>query len=175
MLTDTLRAHLLVDELQLGQSLNQALTDGRRSEFSLLLAMLSADVQDQPWIADKQPELSIDIDWRARFGLPHARPLEAEAPDLDRSACLNEMLTASGSIRAVHLQDCLLPEPLVRQQFEMDPRVWDELPLLTREKYRLAQQGRVPAREPLSAPPSDMLDSIAAAMAQPELKVHYFS
>jgi len=52
MIPQTLREHYLVDELQLGQTLNQAISQGRRSEFSLLLAMLSADVEDQPWVAD---------------------------------------------------------------------------------------------------------------------------
>ena len=52
MIPQTLREHYLVDELQLGQTLNQAISQGRRSEFSLLLAMLSPDVEDQPWVAD---------------------------------------------------------------------------------------------------------------------------
>ena len=46
MIPQTLREHYLVDELQLGQTLNQAISQGRRSEFSLLLAMLSPDVED---------------------------------------------------------------------------------------------------------------------------------
>ena len=112
MIPQTLREHYLVDELQLGQTLNQAISQGRRSEFSLLLAMLSPDVEDQPWVADAPAIEAATIDWRRRFELPKARPLAAEPSSHARALRVSE-LVAGGSLLSAHLLDCLEPEPLV--------------------------------------------------------------
>ena len=48
MLEADIRQVYLVDELQLGQRLNQALQGGHQAEFALLLSMLSPDVTDAP-------------------------------------------------------------------------------------------------------------------------------
>ena len=174
MIPQTLREHYLVDELQLGQTLNQAISQGRRSEFSLLLAMLSADVEEQPWVADAPPIETGAIDWRRRFELPKARPLAAEPTSHARAMRVSE-LVAGGSLLSAHLLDCLEPEPLVREQYELDPLVWENMAPLTQRKYQLAREGESLSHDPLAnLPPAAMLESIEGAGTIPDLTVRYF-
>lgn len=175
MLTGVLRDQLLIDELQLGQNLNQAIHEGRRSDFGLLLAMLSPDVQDQPWVADRLPEAPASKDWRQHFSLPPVRPLECDAHSLERMAAYHQA-AEQGEQAACRLLDCLNPEALIREQYQLDPQVLDDMPLLAREKYLLAREGQHPRHSALDTlPPAAMLDAIAGADALPELRVHYYS
>ncbi len=174
MLTGVLRDQLLIDELQLGQNLNQAIHEGRRSDFGLLLAMLSPDVEDQPWVADAPAIEAATIDWRRRFELPKARPLAAEPSSHARAMRVSE-LVAGGSLLSAHLLDCLEPEPLVREQYELDPLVWENMAPLTQRKYQLAREGESLRHDPLAnLPPAAMLESIEGAGTIPDLTVRYF-
>jgi hypothetical protein len=173
MTPHALREHYLVDELQLGQTLNQAISQGRRSEFSLLLAMLSPDVEDQPWVADAIPADTTSIDWRRRFELPKVKPLEAHVQSADRAMAMAAQLT-QGGLAAVHLQECLEPEPLTLKQFQFDSEVWNNLSPLAQEKHRFYVQGEPILRDPMTDKPTAMLDTIHDSCAIPELKVRYF-
>ena len=172
MLTDTLRAHLLVDELQLEQRLNRSLQQGERADFALLLAMLSPDVQDQAWVSDAEVPEVAPIDWRERFALPPARPLEADAVATERAESLGQLLE-EGGIAAVHLQNCMRAEPLVLKQYQISDLVWNNLSPLTQEKFRMQQAGETISRHPAAAKPADMLDIIDNPM--PDLDVHFFA
>lgn len=164
MLTDTLRRHCLVDELQLGQDLNQALQGQRQADFALMLAMLSPDVQDQAWVSDPPlPEVA-DDHWRDHFGLPAQRPLAAHDGSMTQALTMAAQL-AEGGGAAVRLFDALRPEALVPAQFALGQGVWDNLPPLTRHKHELARRGELLAHEPLHAPPGAMLDAIHDAEA----------
>ena len=175
MLTGVLRDQLLIDELQLGQNLNQAIHEGRRSDFGLLLALLSPDVQDQPWVADRLPEAPASKDWRQHFSLPAARPLECDEQSPDRMAAYHQA-AAQGGQAACRLLDCLHPEALVIEQYQLDPQVLDDMPLLAREKYLLAREGQRTQHGALDTlPPAAMLESIAGAEEMPALRVHYYS
>ncbi len=173
MTPHALREHYLVDELQLGQTLNQAISQGRRSEFSLLLAMLSPDVEDQPWVADAIPVDSASIDWRRRFELPQAKPVEAHVRSADRALAMAAQLT-QGGMASVRLLECLEPEPLTLKQFQFDAEVWNNLSPLAQEKHRFYVQGEQLRHEPMQDEPAAMLDTIHDSCAIPELKVRYF-
>ena len=175
MISHTLRDQLLIDELQLGQSLNQAVHDGRRGDFGLLLSMLSPDVEDQPWVADALPSATEATDWRRRFELPRARPLQADALSAERAVAITASVQ-HGDLTTARLLDCLGPEPLLRQQYALDPLVWENMSPLIQQKYQLAREGATVLRDPLAQlPPAAMLDTISAAVAQPDLTVRYFA
>ncbi|WP_409420535.1 VC2046/SO_2500 family protein [Pseudaeromonas sp. ZJS20] len=159
MLTETIRRHCLVDELQLGQDLNQALQGQRQADFALLLAMLSSDVQDQAWVADPPLPEAADDHWRDHFGLPAQRPLAAHDGSAAHALAMAEQL-AEGGAAAVRLYDALCPEALVPGQFALGHGVWDNLTPLSRHKHGLARRGELLAHVPLQAPPSAMLDAI---------------
>lgn len=173
MISESVRQQCLVDELQLGQGLNHALQQGHRAEFSLLLSLLSPDVQDQAWVRDPpQPEIS-SVDWRRRFTLPPAKPLEADAASQERAVVLAEQL-AAGGIAAVRLQEYMQPEPLSLKQYLIPEPVWNNLPPLVQAKYQRHKAGEELIRSEPSAASAAMLDSIADAEHYPELKVRYF-
>jgi hypothetical protein len=46
MNTEQIESHLLINEWQLGQQLNQAVQSGKRDKFNLLISMLSDDARD---------------------------------------------------------------------------------------------------------------------------------
>lgn len=57
MLTHEIRNQLLVDELQLGNRLNQDIQTSDHADFALLLAMLSHDVTDNPEFSSSEAKL----------------------------------------------------------------------------------------------------------------------
>lgn len=89
MLTD-IHNTLLVNDSQLGDRLNTAVSEGRRSDFGLLLALLSDDARDLPRIeADKDEQGQIN--WRQFFDLPDSNPLYADEEDGIRAPQLSAL------------------------------------------------------------------------------------
>lgn len=68
MLTHEIRNQLLVDELQLGNRLNQDIQTSDHADFALLLAMLSHDVTDNPEFSSSESKLK-EEDLRKKFNL----------------------------------------------------------------------------------------------------------
>lgn len=68
MLTHEIRNQLLVDELQLGNRLNQDIQTSDHADFALLLAMLSHDVTDNPEFSFSESKLK-EEDLRRKFNL----------------------------------------------------------------------------------------------------------
>lgn len=68
MLTHEIRNQLLVDELQLGNRLNQDIQTSDHADFALLLAMLSHDVTDNPEFSSSEAKLK-EEDLRKKFNL----------------------------------------------------------------------------------------------------------
>lgn len=68
MLTHEIRNQLLVDELQLGNRLNQDIQTSDHADFALLLAMLSHDVTDNPEFSSSESKLK-EEDLRRKFNL----------------------------------------------------------------------------------------------------------
>lgn len=135
MLEADIRQVYLVDELQLGQRLNQALQGGHQAEFALLLSMLSPDVTDAPQHGGIEAPSKAEADLRARFGLQPPQRSYAENSDFEREQKLTELFAAQGQ-NAVHLACCLRPEPLVPVKHDLSPDVFNELPPLKQEKVR---------------------------------------
>lgn len=68
MLTHEIRNQLLVDELQLGNRLNQDIQISDHADFALLLAMLSHDVTDNPEFSSSESKLK-EENLRKKFNL----------------------------------------------------------------------------------------------------------
>lgn len=135
MLTKSIRDRFLVDELQLGQQLNEALHQENRSEFSLLLSMLSDDLLDHPNYADAQVHPPDAINWRARMELPP--PVRLDATNLEPEETeFRSLLLQEGGIHAVQLFNAIAPEALTWRQFMIPADVWDELTPLQQQKYK---------------------------------------
>jgi hypothetical protein len=170
MLTQTIREHFLVDELQLGQRLNDAVHQEQRSYFSLLLSMLSTDVLDQPEFSSPTIEPVPEIDWRKRWDLPPAAVLDSSRCSADESY-FRSVLLHEGGIEAVHLFNAAQPDPLSWRQFAIPADVWNELPPLKQEKYR--QQHQLDYQT-FDETPDAMMQTLETFNYTQELKVDYF-
>ena len=121
MLDEKLRDKVLVDELQLGNRLNESVASGDRADFQLLLSMLSADVCDAPQfnrkLSQKEPE-----NLRERFALGKEQRFYADKQDFSKGIIQSQLLHDEG-MGAVFLNDCLAPE------------VYADLSALERQKF----------------------------------------
>lgn len=113
-------AELLVNELQLGQQLNHAVSEGQRGEFGLLLAMLSKDVQDQAQfhLEDTSEVLFEQPKLREQFQLPPEQPLVADEMGESYSLALGQVAQQQG-LTAARLMHASQPAAL---DYEMGMR-----------------------------------------------------
>lgn len=140
MLVDKIRNELLVDELQLGERLNQDVHSANRADFALMLAMLSQDVQDNPIFSDQEKIVKKE-DLRAKFMLPAPQAKYASDGDFERSMSMSDYVQ-QGNLQDVFLANCLNPEPLTPFEREFAPEVIASLPPLSQEKLRQKIQGQ---------------------------------
>ncbi|WP_051202264.1 VC2046/SO_2500 family protein [Ferrimonas senticii] len=102
---------ILVNELQLGNALSSAVTESRRSDFGLMLAMLVQDArcfaEFQLPSASSNPALSL----RQRLQLPDEAPMVRQYCEDQRAIRCAEAFQQSGLTQS-RLQQCLEPEPL---------------------------------------------------------------
>ncbi|GAA3700484.1 hypothetical protein GCM10022421_03610 [Oceanisphaera sediminis] len=136
-----LNTNLLVNDSQLGDRLNQAVIDGRRSDFGLLLALLSEDARDLPRIEETKNEQG-QQDWRKHFELPAQNPLYAHQQDSTRAPELSalagglqqdslrlllamraEPLRASDELLPTDVSSNLNPRTLARLSSDLNPRL----------------------------------------------------
>ena len=163
MLTGEIRDKMLVDELQLGSELNNAVHNGYSSQFSLLVSMLSDDVQDQAWVTDPVAHEKQTEDLREQFALGDQIRLQSGDSDIQKADMLGDYFRQGGMV-AVHLMECLSPEPLTLQHPEIPRTVMEQLSPLQQEKIRYANtRGRL-TRNPLTAAtPVEMLEVVSGS------------
>lgn len=169
MLTQEIRSRYLVDELQLGNTLNNAVHSGFKAQFDLLISMLSSDIQDAPWVTDPADAAERREDLRRKFELGNPVRLQSDDADLARADVLGEQFRAGG-LKAVHLQECLNPEPLTLKHNEIPDEVLNLLSPLKQEKYRYENEVGNIARVAYSMTPEEVLDNVVGAR---ELKDHF--
>ncbi|WP_169628234.1 VC2046/SO_2500 family protein [Ferrimonas futtsuensis] len=103
---------ILVNEWQLGDSLSQAIQTERRSDFGLMLAMLSQDVRLHAEFQLPKPAGEQEQDLRERFALPEPEQAKAQYKDAQRSCRIASAFHQSGLPQS-RLQHCLDPDALV--------------------------------------------------------------
>lgn len=102
---------LLINEVNLGTRLNHAVSDDRRGEFALLLAMLSDDARDMAQFNLPHSLKDTESRLHQQFELPQSQPLLANIAEdavTDNSAAFHQQ-----GMSAFHLQQSLTPEALV--------------------------------------------------------------
>ena len=133
MLDEKLRDKVLVDELQLGNRLNESVASGDRADFQLLLSMLSADVCDAPQfnrkLSQKEPE-----NLRERFALGKEQRFYADKQDFSKGIIQSQLLHDEG-MGAVFLNDCLNRGSLCEYERKLAPEVYADLSALERQKF----------------------------------------
>lgn len=106
----------LLHELQLGEQLNESLSQTRRADFSLMLAMLAQDVREQSQFAlppsPVSKSKSLDNDkLRSFFDLPEEAPLALKNNEQISLFNQAEMVKEKG-LENLHLSNAMIPKPL---------------------------------------------------------------
>lgn len=134
---------VLHSEQQLGVQLNKSITNEKRSNFALLLAMLSPDALDfaQFHLPKSSPHQVDHIEssaqqLRSQLGVVSQRPLAPKEFNI-RIGENNAKLLQQQGLAAIKLADCLTPEPLtIRDNKEHIPFcVLDNCSPLTQHKH----------------------------------------
>lgn len=116
MTTSAIESSLLINELQLGEKLNVCVQESRRSDFSLLLAMLVEDVREHsqfylPESVD-DPKKVTESQLRHELQVPPPAPLALH--DLNQIEDYNQVnLIESNNLPHLKLTDAIQPKPLV--------------------------------------------------------------
>ena len=101
---------VLINELQLGDTLNRAIEFNRRGEFGLLLAMLSHDARDMAQFTLSQ-DVPVEVKLKQEFELPDPQPFIA---DLSAEYVVdNSQHFIEEGARSFQLHQALVPEALV--------------------------------------------------------------
>ena len=145
METQSVNSNLLVEELQLGEQLNHCVHSDRRSDFALMLSMLSDDVLAHSQFklpqTEKTIELITDESLRKAFDLPKKSRLSLE--DLED---INEFsqahLIKSQHLSTLHLTQALSPKPLAFRddKLHIDSTVLANTRLYCQQQYQLKKQ-----------------------------------
>lgn len=115
LITQSVDSQLLVEELQLGEQLNQCVHNNRRSDFTLMLSMLTEDIRAHSQFKlpkTVQPATqTTDETLRKRLELPAKERLA-----LDNLSAIDEFAQASlvqaQQFEMLHLMQALKPKPL---------------------------------------------------------------
>lgn len=102
------KAHL-INELQCGQHLGQAIQHHRRADFSLLLALLSQDVRDNTPVESVPAPDTKSL--RDVFSLPQEQQLKSDQNSYLRGQTIATQFN-QGGLTAARLQSYLAPDAL---------------------------------------------------------------
>ncbi|GLX80135.1 hypothetical protein tinsulaeT_34750 [Thalassotalea insulae] len=106
---------ILVEELQLGEKLNQSVHSSRRSDFALMLAMLTEDVRAHSQFhlpKTDEPVNTLDEEQlRKQFDLPEKQRLALNNID-EISEFSQAELIATQQLASIHLAQAIKPKPL---------------------------------------------------------------
>ncbi|NQZ82566.1 MAG: hypothetical protein HRT52_16275 [Colwellia sp.] len=115
MVLSDVENNILVHELQLGEQLNECVHNKRRSDFSLMLAMLADDVRSHSqFLVPKTEQAEIvttDDTLRKEFNLPPVEPLALT--QLEKISDFNQAnLIVEQRLADLHLSNAITPIPL---------------------------------------------------------------
>jgi hypothetical protein len=111
MQTHTLDTATTIHELQLGTNINQAISQSRRRDFALLLAMLSQDASESTPVEIIKCSDNSEESLRKRFAIAPAQPLRSNQDSYSISAQHSDLFHHA-SLASSKLCHYLKPEPL---------------------------------------------------------------
>lgn len=115
LLVDDFKNNILINELQLGEKLNECIHHKERSQFSLLLAMLTDDVQaHSQFYLPKTDVTTPEVDensLRKLFKLPQTQSLSLDSVE-NIDEYNQASLVENNSLTSISLLNALKPMPL---------------------------------------------------------------
>ena len=148
---------LLIHELQLGEQLNECVHSERRSDFSLMLAMLVDDVREHsqfnvPQTQAIQTQIT-NKTLRKELQLPNEPPLAIKRAE--EIAQFNQgVLLAKNRLAELHLCNALQPKPLAfrNDAKHIQQQVMNNTSLYCQHKHSKSQgEGALNKRQPFDA------------------------
>ncbi len=133
----------LVNEIQLGSSVNQAVQHGRRSDFALMMSMFSNDLT-QAVPVDTVAEESVR-DLRAEFGVQDPQPLRSDEETFLRSAEQANQFHSAG-LSSAKLSHYLKPDALAQMPegtYDFPEEVYHNLSSHERAKLAGIQSSKI--------------------------------
>ncbi|SHO55931.1 Ribosomal S4P (gammaproteobacterial) [Vibrio quintilis] len=122
------KAHL-INELQCGQSVNRAVLQNRRADFTLLLAMFSTDARENTICEALPVPDKTETTLRNQFGLNAPQPLQSNQETYQLGATVAHYFH-HGGLPSAKLQHYLTPDALTYQPeatHELDEDVYNNL------------------------------------------------
>jgi hypothetical protein len=169
----------LLHELQLGEQLNACVHQSRRSDFSLMLAMLCDDVREQSqFVLPKSTPIdgtSVDVEkvnnvqLRKHFDLPKEAPLSLN--DAYQISQFNQgQLVAEKKLASLHLTNAISPKPLAfrNDKNHISCNILANTSLVCQEKHELNQENDV-LNKPLDMQVENWLKSIQTSLVKSNL------
>jgi len=169
----------LLHELQLGEQLNECIHQSRRSDFSLMLAMLCDDVREQSQfiLPEATPIDGTSIDrekvtnqiLRKHFDLPKETSLALES--IEQINQFNQgQLIKDNDLTSLHLINALTPKPLTFRDNNkhLSNDVLSNTSLICQEKHALKQEDKV-INKPLDMHVEGWLKSIQTSLVKSNL------
>ena len=169
----------LLHELQLGEQLNECVHQSRRSDFSLMLAMLCDDVREQSqFILPKTARIdgtSTDKEQvtnqllRKHFDLPEEAPLALK--NIEQINQFNQgRLIADNDLPSLHLMNALTPSPFAFRDNNkhISSTILSNTSLVCQEKHAQAQEDKV-INKPLDMHVEGWLKAIQTSLVKSTL------
>jgi len=166
-------------ELQLGEQLNECVHQSRRSDFSLMLAMLCDDVREQSqFILPKSAPTdgtSTDIKHvnnetlRKHFELPNEAPLALK--NIEQVNRYNQsQLIADNDLATLHLANAISPNPLTFRDDKkhISNEILSNTHIICQEKHANKQEGQV-MNKPLNMNVDGWLKAVQSAIVESSL------
>ena len=170
----SLTSNLLVEELQLGEQLNHCVHSDRRSDFALMLSMLTDDVLAHSQFKlpeTEQPNTVSSEDLlRKEFELPDKQRLA-----LDSIEDINEFsqahLIEAKHLTALHLAQALTPKPLAFRDDKnhISSTILSNTRLYCQQEYQRKKQAAKPSEARLPFNVNSWLKAVQTAIVKAPL------
>ena len=143
-------SNLLINEIQLGVKLNECVHSNRRSDFGLMLAMLTDDAREfsEFLVPGAKPEKEIPSDefqLRKLLELPESAPISLR--DIALLEHYNEAVLANNNnMKAIYLSDVLMPKAIAFRDDtkHIHPDVIGNTSLHTQNRHKLGDEKSPP-------------------------------
>ena len=160
MQVNTLDSTVIINELKFGTGINQAVEQGRRADFALLLSMFSDDVRDNTPLDTLSVEETTESKLRQQFGVAEPQPLRSNQSSYDISAKQSQGFH-EGGLPSAKLNHYLTPEALAflpEGTHDFPEEVYHNLS--THERRKLAKQ------PPADLPNATLYNDLTTAQRQ---------
>ncbi|ODP96549.1 MULTISPECIES: VC2046/SO_2500 family protein [unclassified Salinivibrio] len=168
MTVHTIDKARIISDVQFGDNLNHAVTQGRRSDFALMLALMSGDANESTPLSPLDEKTINDEVLRRQFQLAPPQPLSASNEEDYVRAGAQADAFHRGGIASAHLRFQLAPAAMhypPQGTHGFDEAVYHNLSGHQRRKLADSESAR------LSLNPTTLYENLTTAHCQDKMRV----